>query len=364
MLTPTNYLRMPIQRCENFQEQQNVYIGLDVHLKQWNVCIIQGGRQRKPFQQNPSAETLKQHLQKNYPGLRYYSAYEAGVCGCSIHYDLISVGIDNIIFNAADVSQTGKERVRKTDAVDAAKIARSLANGDLSCIHIPPRWRVADRNMLRLRSAQVSDLKRLKIRLRHYLHVNGIRIPAEFSSRWTLGFIGWLKGMVPELDSSTGYALSMMVARVEDAIAQVKAQDRRLLELMKHDNYARDYALLRSVPGVGAITAVTLLLECGDLSDFPSAESFCAFVGLVPDTDISDGHKGKCGITRRRHKTLRYMLTECAWRATATDEELSGLYAAYSRRMPPAKAIVKIANKLAKRIKFVLRNKTAYAKNR
>lgn len=355
---------MPIQRYNNFQEKQNVYIGLDVHLKQWNVCIIQGGRQRKPFQQAPSASTLMQHLQRNYPGYRYYSAYEAGVCGCSIHYDLVSLGINNIIFNAADVSQTGKERVRKTDAVDAAKIARSLSNGELTCIHIPPQWRLDDRNLLRLRTAQVSDLKRLKIRLRHYLHVNGIRIPAEFATRWSLGFISWIKDTASELDNSTGCALAMMVANIEDAISRTKALDRSLVGLMRHDNYAMDYALLRSVPGVGAITAVTILLECGDLSDFRSAESFCAFVGLVPDTDISDEHKGKCGITRRRHKALRYMLTECAWRAIAVDEPLSRLYAAYRRRMPPAKAIVKIANKLAKRIKFVLKNKTAYAETR
>lgn len=354
---------MPIQRCEIFQENQNVYIGLDVHLKQWNVCIIQGGRQRKSFQQNPSAELLMQHLQKNYPGFRYRSAYEAGVCGCSIHYELIARGIDNIIFNAADVSQTCKERARKTDAVDAAKIARSLANGELKCIHIPPQWRLADRNLLRLRSAQISDLKRDKCRIRHYLHVNGIRIPPQFTSRWSLGFIQWLKDTARELENSIGCALAMMVSRIEEAFAQAKALDRRLLELMKHDNYARDYALLRSVPGVGAITAITILLECGDLADFRSAESFCAFVGLVPDIDSSGDHEGKCSITQRRHRVLRYMLTECAWRAIRTDEALSRLYASYSCRMSSTKAIVKIANKLAKRIKFVLKNKTAYVKN-
>lgn len=70
--------------------------------------------------------------------MEYYSAYEAGVCGTSVHYDLLATGISNIIFNAADISQTHKEKVRKTDAVDASKIARALANGELSCIHIPP----------------------------------------------------------------------------------------------------------------------------------------------------------------------------------------------------------------------------------
>lgn len=103
---------MPIQRSVNFLNTQNVYVGLDVHLRQWNVCIIQGGIKRKVFQQSPEASALLSHLQMYFPDMNYYSAYEAGICGCSIHYELEKLGIHNIIFNAADVSQTHKERVR------------------------------------------------------------------------------------------------------------------------------------------------------------------------------------------------------------------------------------------------------------
>lgn len=93
---------------------------------------VSGGR---VFSSHLSADALKSYLQRNFPGMEYYSAYEAGVCGTSVHYDLLANGISNIIFNAADISQTHKEKVRKTDAVDASKIARALANGELSCIH-------------------------------------------------------------------------------------------------------------------------------------------------------------------------------------------------------------------------------------
>lgn len=352
---------MPTQRCEKFFKPENVYIGLDVHLKQWNVSIIHDGIQRKSFQQDPDAGCLMRHLHKYYPGFNYYSAYEAGVCGCSVHYDLVALGINNIIFNAADVSQTNKEKVRKTDSVDAAKIARSLANGELQCIHIPPRWRLCDRNLLRLRNTLVTDLKRQKSRLRHFLHVNGIEVPEVYGRRWSLRFIQWLKDTAKGLDNTTGYALEMMTADIEYAIAQLRSAERGLLQLMGTERYREDFALLRSVPGVGMTTAFTLILECGDLSDFRSAEAFCAFVGLVPDCDKSDGHEGKCGITRRRHRVIRYMLTECAWRAIRQNEHLSSLFASYRKNMASGKAIVKIANKLAKRIKFVLKNKQPYA---
>lgn len=352
---------MPIQRSSNFSNSQNVYVGLDVHLKQWNVCIYQGGILRKTFQQSAEAEVLQSYLHRVYPGKSYFSAYEAGVCGCSVHYALEAAGIRNIIFNAADISQTHKERVRKTDAVDAAKIARALANNELRSVHIPPQWRLSDRNLLRLRATLVSDMKRRKARLRHFLHVNGIHVPAEFApGRWPLAFIAWLKKTAAEDTTSTGRTLTMMVESIEGAMADLRKAEKQLRELMATPPYSEDFAYILSVPGVGRLTATTLLLECGDLSDFHSAESFCAYVGLVPDINRSDEHQVRCGITRRRHRSLRYMLTECAWRAVRKDSHLSSLYAGYTRRMPPTKAIVKIANKLAKIIKFVLRNKTEY----
>ena len=90
---------MPRQKSSKNPDSQNVYIGLDVHLRQWNVCIYQGGIARKPFQQSPSASVLLAHLKAHYPEMNYYSAYEAGVCGCSVHYELLAAGIENIIFN-------------------------------------------------------------------------------------------------------------------------------------------------------------------------------------------------------------------------------------------------------------------------
>lgn len=351
---------MPIQRSAFSCNSQKVFIGLDVHLKQWNVCIVHNGIRRKAFQQSPEVECLVAHLHRYYPNMEYYSAYEAGVCGASVHYKLEAAGIKNIIFNAADIAQKNKEKNRKTDAIDASKIARELSKGELDCIHIPPQWRIADRNLLRIRSNQISDLKRLKCRIRHFLHNNGIRIPQEFSGKWTKAFFTWLSDIANSVDASTGEALTYMVSSISILLSEHRKLNRRLLELIQTPPYASDYALLRSVPGVGAITAISILLECGDLSDFSSAEKFCAFVGLIPDLDRSDRHDGYCGITHRRHAMLRYMLTECAWRAIRKDNYLFSLYQTYTKRMPPVKAIVKIAYKLAKMIKFVLKNKTVY----
>ena len=351
---------MPIQSSTKFSDSQNVYIGLDVHLRQWNVCIYHGGIRRKPFQQPPSVEALLSHLKENYPDMNYFSAYESGVSGNSIHYELEDNGIRNIVFNPADIPQKNKDRKRKTDKADASKIARALSHGDLKCIHIPSKERTQHRNILRVRNCYIEDVKRSKIRIRHLLHVNGIGIPDEYKNgRWPKAFFTWLQKLYPD-NNVTGQAIRAMTIGLLNQMSLLKDVEVRIRDLMKKDCYAKDFHLLRTIPGIGETTAYTLLLECGDLSAFSSADKFCAFLGLIPDTDISDQHEVKCGITLRRHKVLRYMLTESAWRAVSLDSGFSKLYTKYSRRMPKQKAIVKIAHKLAKIIKFVLTNKKAY----
>ncbi len=157
---------MPVQSNKLNFKGQNIYIGIDVHLKSWNVCVYVGGLKIKPFSQTPSAAVLKSHLETNYPGGTYYSAYESGFCGFSVHYELLRHGINNIVFNAADISDTSKERMRKTDSTDSSKIARNLSKGELSAIHVPSEQEISDREVLRTRMTHVKMCVQTKMRIK------------------------------------------------------------------------------------------------------------------------------------------------------------------------------------------------------
>ena len=60
---------------------QNIYVGLDVHLKSWKVTIMTDYITHKTFSQPPKTEALYNYLERNFPGGVYHSAYEAGFCG-------------------------------------------------------------------------------------------------------------------------------------------------------------------------------------------------------------------------------------------------------------------------------------------
>ena len=102
---------------------QNIYVGIDVHLKTWHVTTLTESGCKYSFAQHADAKELFDRLNKKFPEAHFKSAYEAGFCGFSAHYALTEQGIENIVVHAADIPTTGKEKALKTDAVDSEKIA-------------------------------------------------------------------------------------------------------------------------------------------------------------------------------------------------------------------------------------------------
>lgn len=208
---------MQTQRKELNFDGQNIFVGIDVHLKSWNVTLLSDHIHLKTFNQPSKAETLSNYLKLNYPSATYLSVYEAGFCGFYIHYDLVKFGINNIIVNPVDVPTTGKEKVSKSDKVDSNKLARSLRNNDLTGIYIPRRSTQEDRSLLRVRSAVVKDQTRLKQRIKSMLRFYGIEFPPEFeksTSHWSNRFMRWLKEIKLQETSGT-YALKALIHQAE-----------------------------------------------------------------------------------------------------------------------------------------------------
>jgi transposase len=128
---------MQTQRTELNFEGQNIFVGIDAHLKSWTVSILSEYLSHKTFTQPANAEPLYNYLERNFPGGIYHSVYEAGFCGLWPHYRLKEMGIDNIVVNPADVPTSQKEHLQKDDPTDSRKLARSLRSGDLKAIYIP-----------------------------------------------------------------------------------------------------------------------------------------------------------------------------------------------------------------------------------
>lgn len=340
---------------------QHIYVGFDVHLKSWKVTIMTEKLTHKTFSQPPNAELLNNYLIKNFPGGIYHSAYEAGFCGYWIHNKLKSYGINSIVVNAADVPTTDKEKVQKEDGRDSRKIARSLRSGELVPIYVPCLKTLDDRSLMRTRLALVKDLIRNKNRTKSFLHFHGIDIPESFSKQtvWSKQFIDWL-GKIEMQEKSGKEALDAIVGTSVDLRASVLRVTKQINELSKTNTYQESVTLLRSIPGIGLLTAMALLTELETIGRFGNFDNLCGFIGLIPSTRSSGEHDLVGDITRRGHTVLRGALIESAWMAARLDPALTKSYHDYCKRMEPNKAIVRIAKKLLSRIRYVLKNKKAY----
>ncbi len=93
---------------------QLIFVGIDVHKKSWTVTIQIGGIKIKTFSMDPNPEQLSKHLKMNYPKGIYKTVYESGFSGYWIDRKLRSLGIENIIVNAADIPTSNKEKIQKT----------------------------------------------------------------------------------------------------------------------------------------------------------------------------------------------------------------------------------------------------------
>lgn len=182
---------------------KDLFIGLDVHKKSWSVTIVVDGIEHRTFTQPPDPGALKNYLQKMYPGGSYNSAYEAGFCGYGIHRELNSLGIRNIVINAADIPTSQKDKLQKRDPVDSRKIARSLEKGSLRGIHIFDRELEELRSLNRTRFYLMRDLRRSKTRIKSFLQYYREPMPQEFdNNQWTLKFVSWLKQVKMHIESS------------------------------------------------------------------------------------------------------------------------------------------------------------------
>ncbi|WP_425565310.1 IS110 family transposase, partial [Sphingobacterium kyonggiense] len=167
---------------------QPIYIGIDVHLKSWNVAIFSKDVFLKSIHQESNVEVLLNHLWKNYPGASYHSVYEAGFCGFWIHRELLAHGVNNIVVNPADVPSTQKELLHKSDPIDSKKLGRALRAGVLRGVYVPSVHCEEDRSLMRLRHTTVKDTCRFKNRLKSFLYLNGIEYPEIFrlsGSHWS-----------------------------------------------------------------------------------------------------------------------------------------------------------------------------------
>jgi transposase len=350
---------MPLTNKINGFEGQCFYVGIDVHLSSWSVTIRSLGLELKRFTQPANAQHLADYLKRHYPGGTYYSAYEAGFCGTSAHHCLKMSGIANIVFHAADLPMTDKQKKNKTDTHDSRAIASYLERHLLKGIYIMPADMQEFRSAYRQRETKVKDVVRYNNRIKSFLYYFGVIIPEEFDRKnsISLNMVKWLNTV--KLTSAQG--LLTLQQHVKDYMylrEQLLAITKRVKNGMI-EGYPDIYKSLLSVPGFGPITAAAFQAEIGDWSRFDDRDEYISFLGITPREHSSGDTVNVTGMQPRCNKHLRPLLIEAAWQAIRRSPELLKYYRQHLNKNNK-KAIVKVARKLALIARSVVINHSTY----
>jgi transposase len=337
-----------------------LFVGIDVHAKSWNVSVYFNQQYLKSFNQPPTAEALQAFLQQSYPNATYKCAYESGFCGYWIQRELLHRGIGCIVVNAADVPQTDKTIKNKTDTNDSRRIAQALQAGLLNPIYIPDEEIEADRQLVRCNERFSNDLTRSKNRIKGLLYQLGIKLPDYFSnSNWSNQFIQWLR----ELDlknPSAKRTIEHQLIMVEHIRKQKLDVLKDIRALLKKERYSTTAKFLMSVPGVGPITAATLVTEIDDMKRFSNFEHLNSFIGYYPSQFSSGENIHQGNIIGRQHKRLRSLIIEAAWTAIRNDPAMTITYNQFKLKVGAKRAIIKVARKMLSRIRYVWLNQIEY----
>lgn len=339
-------------------ESSKLYLGLDIHKKTWKfhfaTDVVNGVGRSFP----PCVATIRNYVLKHYAGYKVSVAYEAGCCGYQPARAFMSYGWDTYVFNPADLPRPSKNNFTKTDKIDARNIGLQLRSGHLKKLEIPDEPREALRSLTRQRSALVRDFRRVKSRIKSLLLYNYIKVPEELESpKWTHAFLEWL-GSLELKEGNTSLTLKSMLSHYEFVDLELKSLSNEMRSYCRK-HHKTDYYLLKSVPGIGGLTAAYILAELGDLRRFNSVKKLASYVGFVPGLHQSGGNTYTTGATPRANRHIRNLLVESAWVAIRCDPAMERYYRSHAGKNSKAVAF-KVGRKLLCRIFAVIKTGTPY----
>lgn len=335
---------------------KKVYVGVDVHKKTYSisVCCDQEIIDRATVKAMP--EVLISYLAKRFDLALVSCAYEAGFCGFGLHRKLVEKGINNIVVHPPSIEVASNDRV-KTDKRDSKKIAIQLESKRLRSIYIPSESEELGRLLTRRREALIKDRTRIACRIKGRLMQFGYFDPDDnriVSER----FLKEVEALKVPVELS--FDLSILIKQWRFLRDQIKSIDVQIKENAEKNEHATD--IYRSVPGIGLISAHTLLTELGDMSRFKNERSLGAFTGLTPSEYSSGEHIRKGHITRQGSSRIRRILTEVSWRAIRKDEALHEIFTRIAATRGKKRAITAVARRLICRIRSCFNNKEKYVR--
>jgi transposase len=374
-----------IRTAFHMEVQRNKVCGADVH-KRFLVATIlsrDGTKQTQRFRMNPD-ELSKFRTWVVDNGCEQVAVESTGIYWIPV-LNAIEGFVDLILANAYKIKNTSRP---KTDLTDSEWMAELCLNGMIKPSRIFPKDDRDLRSLTRARERYVNDTTREKNRIHKLLDSCNIRLSSVLSNifgkagRYILD--GLLEGKdidaiiegIPvkrlmkkadQIREAVRDGLDItkillirgsleLMAALKKRIDELEAEIRRRVVHQKEN-----IRILMSIPGIGFISAVTILAEIGDFRDFEKPEKLAAWCGLVPSVYQSADKLITGKITKHGSRHLRWILVEVAQTvARCGGPKLKRFFLRIMDRKGFKVAIVALARKILCILHHLLMNRETY----
>lgn len=334
-----------------------VFVGIDLHKSKWHVTARTAEFELFSGSIAGHWDSLERILDR-YRGHQIQAVYEAGYFGFWLHDLLLEYGTECIVTPPSLIPQEYGNRV-KTDRRDSRKLAYFLAKGMLKRVWVPTQEERYHRQVIRRRRQLVGDRIRTQSRIKAELRLYGIDLP-EPAGKWTQIYLGNL-ARIRFKNRWMQESFNRLLELYHFLDKQIVKQTELLRKLSETELYKERVQLLLTIPGVGMLGAMELLLELQDVNRFRRADQLAAYVGLTP-SQYSSADKIRMGrITCMGKDTLRAMLVQASWALIRKDGAIREKYERLKAGSGAKRAIVAIARTLLIRMRRLLLDKIPYA---
>ena len=318
------------------------YVGIDVFLELSSVCILDAaGQIVKEAKVASEPEALTTFLTRlGLPLTRI--GLEAGPLSQWLHAALVKAGFETVLLETRHVKAALSAMIVKTDRRDARGIAQLLRMGWFRPVHCKSAPAQEVRALLVARKQLQAKMRDVELSLRGLLRGFGLKVgeisKGQYAARVRSLVVG--HAMLEQI------AEAMLQAR-EALRTEFGKLHRTMLAIVRADEVCRR---LMSVPGVGALVAVTFTSGVDAPERFARSRAVGAHFGLTPkkyqsgETDITGAvsRVGDVMVRTALYEAAHIMLTRAVRFSTLKRWALE-----VARRRGMRRAKVALARKLA-----------------
>jgi transposase len=238
----------------------------------------------------------------------------------------------------------------KNDRIDAHKIAVLLRGGMLPQAYVYPPGMRETRDLLRRRLHLVRKRGQLLAHLQNLTHAYN---RGAFAKRIAYpsnrdGVVAHFAGE-PMVQANAALDLSLL-AHYDELLVELEL---RLVKQAKKET-PNGFHLLRSIPGIGKVLAMTIVYELHDVHRFERVQQFASYARLVKCAKESAGKRKGTSGAKMGNVHLKWAFSEAAVLFVRHSAEAKTLLARLTQRHGKGKALSILAHKIGRAAYYVL----------